>query len=195
MLSKRKRREFENPSINHWTEINNKTTVILKLTKKIHGYKELLKQVNSITGHDNMCKPKEDEETWASESFNFIKYQNDIFLFLKTWSHELIEAFKSSKEEKDNSYKSVVDSVKTNKNQKDILKVSQQLSESNNIFNSLEIKIKKWNKIIRSNEDSSLDKFTSNTEDWVKRWIQTWSNDIERKKTCLQELKLNIRKE
>lgn len=159
------RKKREHPLVERWVAISAVATSIAKLTRQKFQYMALLKQVDEITGHDQLFP---DETQWASSDFE-LRDTADIHSFVSQWLASYIQNHTRLAEMRDKALKDLraVDVLDD-----EVLKASaSQLTEAEAKIAQLEHIGRKWERVVRYENKGSLQE---HTEKWITRWLRQW---------------------
>ena len=162
----KKRKRREHPKVEAWSKIATLATQITKCTQQIVQYKALLKQIIDTTCHDKECP----ENIWETQELSET-LENDIKDYINNWLKDVLQNSSNIKQTRDDALKTLrtIDVL----DDQALKAAALILAETEFQCEAMEQLIHKWNKIVRYNETTTVQK---HTDAWLIRWLKQWNH-------------------
>lgn len=153
-----------------WDQLASTARECHALTKRQHGYLQLLTQISTLTHHDDMV---EDAQKWNDEYDFTTSSPEEIRQFLDQWW----ESFKQARKEHSTSREKAVADVRTaatSGSTEDISKAAMALAAIENDHASVETVLRRWARIVRAPKGWTIDTLPELMNTYVERWLGEW---------------------
>lgn len=167
MTRKRKRRDH--PEVIFWDQMAATCKECHTLTKKQHGYLQLLTQIATLTRHDEMVQ---DGVKW-NDQYDFTNSSpEEIRLFLDQWWQSFLQA----RSEQTTAREKAVERVRKAAagSAQDVSKAAMALAELENGHTSMETVIRRWARLVRAPAGYTLESLQDATNTYIDRWLTEW---------------------
>lgn len=165
----RKRKRRDHPEVIFWDQMAATCKECHTLTKKQHGYLQLLTQIATLTRHDEMVQ---DGVKW-NDQYDFTNSSpEEIRLFLDQWWQSFLQA----RSEQTTAREKAVERVRKAAagSAQDVSKAAMALAELENGHTSMETVIRRWARLVRAPAGYTLESLQDATNTYIDRWLTEW---------------------
>lgn len=165
----RKRKRRDHPEVIFWDQMTATCKECHTLTKKQHGYLQLLTQISTLTRHDEMVQ---DGVKW-NDQYDFTNTSpEEIRLFLDQWWQSFLQA----RSEQTTAREKAVERVRKAAagSAQDVSKAAMALAELENGHTSMETVIRRWARLVRAPAGYTLESLQDATNTYIDRWLTEW---------------------
>ena len=165
----RKRKRRDHPEVIFWDQMAATCKECHTLTKKQHGYLQLLAQISTLTRHDEMVQ---DGVKW-NDSYEYnASSSEEIRLFLDQWWQSFGQARAEQASARENAIKSVRDAAAGSA--EDISKAAMALAELENGNTSMDTIVRRWARLVRAPAGYTLESLQDASNTYIDRWLGEW---------------------
>lgn len=165
----RKRKRRDHPEVIFWDQMAATCKECHTLTKKQHGYLQLLAQISTLTRHDEMVQ---DGVKW-NDSYEYnASSSEEIRLFLDQWWQSFGQARAEQATARENAIKSVRDAAAGSA--EDISKAAMALAELENGNTSMDTIVRRWARLVRAPAGYTLESLQDASNTYIDRWLGEW---------------------
>lgn len=167
LMPKRKRRDH--PEVIFWDQISTTARECHALTKRQHGYLQLLSQIATLTRHDDMV---EHAQKWNDEYEFTTASPEEIRQFLDQWWESFTQARTEHSTAREKAVAAVREAAKGSAD--DISKAALALASIENEHAGVETVLRRWARIVRAPKGWTLDTLPELMNTYVDRWLSEW---------------------
>lgn len=169
MMSSRKRKRRDHPEVIFWDQMASTCKECHTLTKKQHGYLQLLSQISTLTRHDDMVR---DAQKW-NEEYDFTPSSpEEIRQFVDQWWTSFINARSEHTTARENAIAAV--RAAATGTAEDISKAAMALAEMENDHASMDTVMRRWSRIVKAPSKPTLDQLQDSINTYIDRWLTEW---------------------
>ena len=168
-MASRKRKRRDHPEVIFWDQMASTCKECHTLTKKQHGYLQLLAQISTLTRHDDMVR---DAQKW-DEQYDFTPSSpEEIRQFIDQWWESFIHTRSNHTAAREKAINAVRDAATGSA--EDISKAALALAEMENDHASMDTVLRRWARIVKASSKASLDQLQEAINTYVDRWLTEW---------------------